>query len=51
MIALHETERRFAELGGFPMRGSPEEFAAFVRGEIAKWAEVIRKEGLQVDAG
>ncbi|MBR0671207.1 tripartite tricarboxylate transporter substrate binding protein [Roseomonas soli] len=50
LVALPETERRFAELGGFPMRGSPEDFAAFVRSEIAKWAEVIRKEGLQMDA-
>ena len=50
MLALPETERRFAELGGFPMRGSADQFAAFVRSEIAKWAEVIRKEGLQLDA-
>jgi tripartite-type tricarboxylate transporter receptor subunit TctC len=51
MIALPETERRFAELGGFPMRGSAADFAAFVRSEITKWAEVIRKEGLLLDAG
>ena len=50
MLALPETERRFAELGGFPMRGSADQFAAFVRSEITKWAEVIRKEGLQLDA-
>jgi tripartite-type tricarboxylate transporter receptor subunit TctC len=46
-----ETERRFAELGGVPLRGSPEAFAAFVRSEIAKWREVMRKEGLQIDVG
>ena len=46
-----DTERRFAELGGVPLRGSPEDFAAFVRAEVAKWREVIRKEGLQLDAG
>ena len=51
MLALPETVRRFAELGGVPMPGSAEVFAAFVRSEIAKWAEVIRKEGLQLDAG
>jgi tripartite-type tricarboxylate transporter receptor subunit TctC len=51
MIALPETERRFAELGGFPMRGSATDFAAFVRSETTKWAEVIRKEGLLLDAG
>ena len=26
-------------------------FAAFVRSETTKWAEVVRKEGLQLDAG
>lgn len=51
MLALPETERRFAELGGFPLRGNAEEFAAFVRSETTRWAEVIRKEGLQLDAG
>ncbi len=51
LVALPETQRRFAELGGFAMQGSAEEFAAFVRSETAKWAEVIRKEGLQLDAG
>lgn len=51
LLALPETERRFHELGGVPMIGTPEQFAAFVRSETTKWAEVIRKEGLQLDAG
>ena len=51
MVGMPETQRRFTELGGFPMHGSAEEFAAFVRSEITKWAEVIRREGLTVDAG
>jgi tripartite-type tricarboxylate transporter receptor subunit TctC len=51
LLDAPETERRFAELGGVPLRGSPEAFAAFVRSEIAKWREVIRKEGLQIDVG
>ena len=46
-----DTERRFTELGGVPMRGPPEAFAAFVQSEIAKWRGVIRKESLQLDAG
>ncbi|GGJ39735.1 Bug family tripartite tricarboxylate transporter substrate binding protein [Neoroseomonas lacus] len=51
LLALPETERRFHELGGVPMIGTPEQFAAFVRSETTKWAEVIHKEGLQLDAG
>ncbi|CAH0215831.1 tripartite tricarboxylate transporter substrate binding protein [Roseomonas sp. CECT 9278] len=51
LLALPDTQRRFAELGGVGMPGNADAFAAFVRSEIAKWAEVIRKEGLQLDAG
>lgn len=50
-LDLPETRTRFTELGGAPFRVSPEQMAAFVRSEIAKWAEVIRREGLQLDAG
>ena len=50
LLALPDTQRRFAELGGVGMPGNADAFAAFVRSEITKWAEVIRKEGLQLDA-
>jgi tripartite-type tricarboxylate transporter receptor subunit TctC len=48
-LDLPETQRRFFELGGVPLRKSPEEFLAFVRAEIEKWGAVIRREGLQLD--
>ncbi len=51
LLALPDTQRRFTELGGMPMPGDAEAFATFVRSETAKWAEVVRKEGLQLDAG
>lgn len=51
MLALPETRQRFAELGGVGLTGDAASFAAFVRAEIAKWGEVVRKEGLQIDAG
>jgi tripartite-type tricarboxylate transporter receptor subunit TctC len=50
-LDLPDTRHRFAELGGVPLRKTPEEFLAFVRAEIAKWGAVIRREGLQIDAG
>jgi tripartite-type tricarboxylate transporter receptor subunit TctC len=50
-LDLDETRARFTELGGVPLRLSPEEFAAFVAAETRKWGEVIRREGLQMDAG
>ena len=44
------TKRRFAELGGGPLRLDPPGFTRFVQAEIAKWRGVIEKEGLQLDA-
>jgi tripartite-type tricarboxylate transporter receptor subunit TctC len=50
MLALPGTVKRFAELGGVPMIGTAQQFGAFVASEITKWSEVIKKEGLQIDA-
>ncbi len=40
-------------MGGLGMEatasGSPEEFDAFIRAEIAKWAEVVKSSGMQLD--
>jgi tripartite-type tricarboxylate transporter receptor subunit TctC len=49
LLSTPETAQRFLALGGVPAYGTPTEFAAFVQREIAKWSEVIRREGLQVD--
>jgi tripartite-type tricarboxylate transporter receptor subunit TctC len=46
-----DTQRRFADMGGVPDYGTPEQFAAFVRAEIEKWRGVVQREGLQLDAG
>jgi len=32
-----------------PRTSTPEEFAAYIKQEIAKWAEVVRKAGLKAD--
>ncbi|MBR0681547.1 tripartite tricarboxylate transporter substrate binding protein [Roseomonas eburnea] len=44
------TISRFAEMGGVPAYGTPEQFAAFIRAEIEKWGAVVRREGVQIDA-
>ena len=49
LLTAPETAQRFLALGGQPAYGTPDEFGAFLRQEIAKWGEVIRREGLQVD--
>ncbi|WP_198369570.1 Bug family tripartite tricarboxylate transporter substrate binding protein [Roseomonas rosulenta] len=50
LLGAPDTQARFAQMGGVPAPGSADDFAAFVRAETAKWGEVIRREGLQMDA-
>jgi tripartite-type tricarboxylate transporter receptor subunit TctC len=48
-LADPATRERIETLGARPRGGTPEEFAAFIRTENAKWAEVIRRAGARVD--
>jgi tripartite-type tricarboxylate transporter receptor subunit TctC len=41
-----EVKKRFATTDLEPTGSTPEQFGAFVRGEIAKWAKVIRESGM-----
>jgi tripartite-type tricarboxylate transporter receptor subunit TctC len=36
-------------IGSEPMSGTPEQFAAFIRSESAKWADVIKRSGARID--
>jgi len=45
-----EVKQRWVQMGGVSLYGTLDEFAAFTRNEIEKWAAVIRREGLQLDA-
>lgn len=51
LLELPETKKRFAEMGGVSAYGTPAQYAAFVRAETEKWGEVLKREGLQLDAG
>ncbi|ONG44615.1 C4-dicarboxylate ABC transporter [Pseudoroseomonas deserti] len=51
LLDMPETQKKFAEMGGVPSYGTPAQYAAFVRAETEKWGEVLKKEGLQLDAG
>ncbi len=35
--------------GAVPSPGTPEEFAAFIKSETAKWADVVKRAGVKVD--
>ena len=42
-------KERLATLATDPLTSTPEEFAAYLQREIAKWGDVIRKAGLRAD--
>jgi tripartite-type tricarboxylate transporter receptor subunit TctC len=44
-----ELKDRLAATGTEPLTSTPEEFAAYIKREIAKWGDVIRKAGVKAD--
>ena len=40
---------RYATLGVEPVETTPEQFAAFMRAELAKWGDIIRRSGTKVE--
>ena len=44
-----EIKDQFAGFGSEPGRGTPEEFAAYIRTEIGKWGKVIRDAGIKAE--
>ncbi len=49
MMQSPEMKERLAGMGTEPMTSTPEECAAYIRREIAKWGDVVRKAGLKAD--
>ena len=49
MLARDDIKRNIAAMGASPDYGTPEQFTAFVDGEIKKFAGIIDKEGLKMD--
>jgi tripartite-type tricarboxylate transporter receptor subunit TctC len=46
---LPEVKQRFAADGADPIGSSPEEFAAYLRSEIARWTKVVTAAGIRAD--
>jgi tripartite-type tricarboxylate transporter receptor subunit TctC len=44
-----ELKERLAATGTDPLTSTPEEFADYIKREIAKWGEVVRKAGVKAD--
>ena len=48
-LALPDVKEKLANLGIEPVGNKPEEFAAYIKTEAAKYGDVIRKSGAKVD--
>ncbi|KQP21979.1 tripartite tricarboxylate transporter substrate binding protein [Pseudorhodoferax sp. Leaf267] len=49
VLAEDEVKQRFVDMGTQPVGSTPAEFAAFLKKEDTKWAEVVRKGGIKLD--
>jgi tripartite-type tricarboxylate transporter receptor subunit TctC len=49
-LAASDVRQRLAGLGGEVAGGSPEDFTAHLRAEIAKWGKLIRAIGLKAES-
>ena len=44
-----DTRERYAGLGAEPVGNTPDEFAAYCKSELAKWARVVKESGAKAD--
>ena len=44
-----DVQQRFEAEGGDPTPNTPEQFAAFIKNEIAKWSKAVKESGAKVD--
>jgi tripartite-type tricarboxylate transporter receptor subunit TctC len=49
MVGAAEVKERLAQLGAEPARLTPDEFGRYVKGEVARWAKVVRESGARLD--
>jgi tripartite-type tricarboxylate transporter receptor subunit TctC len=49
ILKLPEVSERLSSLGAEPAGSTPDEFAAHIRSEIAKWGKVVRDSGARIE--
>jgi len=49
IVQLPDIRERWAGLGAEPLHNTPEQFAAFLKADVVKWAKVVRESGVKID--
>ena len=49
IVALPDVIEKLTALGVEPVADTPEEFGAYIRSEIARWGDIIRRSNLKVE--
>ena len=49
ILAMPDIQQKIAEQGGDVVAETPEQFAAFIKAETAKWGKVVKDSGATVD--
>jgi tripartite-type tricarboxylate transporter receptor subunit TctC len=49
IINTPDVQKKLLDLGAEPVANSADEFGAFVKNEVVKWADVVKKSGAKVD--
>ena len=49
ILKMPDVRSRLATQGADPVASAPDQFDAFIKSEIAKWAKVVKENGLKVD--
>jgi tripartite-type tricarboxylate transporter receptor subunit TctC len=49
ILATPEFQERLATLGAQPAGGTPDQFAAVIRADTAKWSRVVKESGVSLE--
>jgi tripartite-type tricarboxylate transporter receptor subunit TctC len=49
IVALPDVIEKLTALGVEPVADTPEEFGAYIRSEIVRWGDIIRRSNLKVE--
>ncbi len=49
IVQLPDINTRWASLGTEPLHNTPEQYAAYLKADVGKWAKVVREAGVKID--